>query len=446
MPRGWGVRSVDNTPEIAPMARQGDVANMNVHDTLPAADGDRTRSALIGAAAAALAGRNRDIPPDFVAQLFGHAVPEDFARYRPEELAGVAEQSWALLQERKPGAPKIRFEPAAAKPGAAVLEIINDDMPFLVDSIVGEISERGLDIRLLVHPVFTVERSETGKLNAFHGAHKGNGRRESFIHIHVDDDGNATARADLVRTLADILAEVRVCVQDWRPMLARLSEVTAELRAAPPPLPADEIAEAIEFLQWIAADNFTLLGARDYAYTDSEQALEPRFDTGLGLLRSPEMRLLLRGDQLVTATPEIREFPNEPKLIIMTKAAQRSRVQETREETDAGAAKEDIAITPLAVPMLAGPGAIDQAAESSEKSTEGELVNKNEASSERFEVHLTASDHFSWLRTRLSILSTGRCVKPIAAPSSSNLRLMITPSSSRFGRFPDPSFSAGSKT
>ena len=317
---------MDNTPEIASMARQGGVANMNVHDTLPAADGDRTWSALIGAAAAVLAERHRDVPLDFVAVLFGHAVPEDFARYRPEELAGIAEQSWALLQERKSGAPKIRFEPTAAKPGVAVLEIINDDMPFLLDSIVGEISEHGLDIRLLVHPVITVERSETGKLDAFHGAHKGNGRRESFIHIHIDDDGNAAARADLVRTLADILAEVRVCVQDWRPMLARLSEVTAELGAAPPPLPADEIAEAIEFLQWIAADNFTLLGARDYAYTDSEQALEPRFDTGLGLLRSPQMRLLLRGDQLVTATPEIREFLNEPKLIIMTKAAQRSRV------------------------------------------------------------------------------------------------------------------------
>jgi multiple antibiotic resistance protein len=38
--------------------------------------------------------------------------------------------------------------------------------------------------------------------------------------------------------------------------------------------------------------------------------------------------------------------------------AQRSRVQETSEETDAGAAKEDVAITPLAIPMLAGPGAI----------------------------------------------------------------------------------------
>ncbi len=102
--------------------------------------------------------------------------------------------------------------------------------------------------------------------------------------------------------------------------------MAAELKANPPPLPADEIAEAIQFLQWIAADNFTLLGARDYAFTDSDDALKPKFETGLGLLRSPETRLLRRGNQLVTITPEIREFLKEPKLLIMTKAAVRSRV------------------------------------------------------------------------------------------------------------------------
>src|SRR5689334_19684421 len=319
-------RSMDDRTEIAIVGRPEDGANANGPDIAAAPGADRARSAVIEAAAAVLAQRNPDIPQHFIADLFGRAAPEDFVRYRPDELAGIAEQSWALLQEHKPGAPKIGFEPAAAKPGIGVLEIINDDMPFLVDSVVGEILERGLDIRLLVHPVFTVERTETGKLTTFHGARRGNGRRESFIHVHFEDNQDAAARADLVRTLTDILAEVRVCVEDWRPMLARLSEVTAELRATPPPLPADEIAEAIEFLQWIAADNFTLLGARDYAYTDSEQALEPQFDTGLGLLRSPDMRLLLRGDQVVTATPEIRDFINEPKLIIMTKAAQRSRV------------------------------------------------------------------------------------------------------------------------
>ena len=192
--------------------------------------------------------------------------------------------------------------------------------------MLGEISERALDIRLLVHPVFTVERDEAGRLTAFRGTNKGEGRRESFIHIHVaglDDDGQ---RAEIVAALEEVLADVRVAVADWRPMLARASDVAAELKANPPPLPAEEIAEAIQFLQWIAADNFTLLGVRDYGYTDSGHALEPKFETGLGLLRSHEMRLLRRGDQLVTITPEIHEFLKEPKLLIMTKAAARSRV------------------------------------------------------------------------------------------------------------------------
>ena len=98
-----------------------------------------------------------------------------------------------------------------------------------------------------------------------------------------------------MRALEEILAEVRVAVQDWRPMLDRLREIIADLRAKPPPLDAGEIAEAIQFLEWLAADNFTLLGARDYVFTDDAEVLEPMFETGLGLLRSPDVRLLRRG-------------------------------------------------------------------------------------------------------------------------------------------------------
>ncbi len=94
--------------------------------------------------------------------LFGLAVPDDLDRYSGAALAGFAEQSWAFLAERTAGAPKLRFEPAAAPPDIAVLEIVNDDMPFLVDSVVGELNQRGLDIRLFVHPVFVVERDPAG--------------------------------------------------------------------------------------------------------------------------------------------------------------------------------------------------------------------------------------------------------------------------------------------
>ncbi len=293
---------------------------------IPRPDTKGASQTLIGEAAALAAERRRDLPPDFFTALYGRAAPDDLDRYRPEELAAIGEQAWTFISERKPGTAKVACAPGRLTPDVTVLEILNDDMPFLVDSVLGELSERGLDIRLLVHPVFTVERDEAGRLTAFKGVRKGEGRRESFIHIHILGIEDAAQRADIVHALEDVLADVRVGVQDWRAMLARLQEVAAELKANPPPLPADEIAEAVQFLQWIAADNFTLLGARNYAYTDSEHALEPKFETGLGLLRSPEMRLLRRGNQLVTITPEIREFLQEPKLLIMTKAAVRSRV------------------------------------------------------------------------------------------------------------------------
>ena len=288
--------------------------------------GDRRLRALFDAANALIAGRWREFPPHFLTELYGRAEPDDLERYTPEELASIAEEAWSFLAERKPGASKIDFAPARLVPAIAVLNIVNDDMPFLVDSVLGELSERSLDLRLVVHPVFSIERDEAGRLTAFRGTRKGDGRRESFIHVHIAGMDDAAGRADVVHALEAVLADVRTCVQDWRPMLARASEVAAELKANPPPLPADEVAEAVQFLQWIAADNFTLLGARDYAYTDSDDALEPKFETGLGLLRSREMRLLRRGNQLVTITPEIREFLEEPKLLIMTKAAVRSRV------------------------------------------------------------------------------------------------------------------------
>ncbi len=298
---------------------------MAVQNIPRAAEGGAHKAAL-DAAAELIAGRWRDFPPTFLTNLYGNNISDDLEHYPAEELAAIGEQAWSFLMERKAGAAKIAFEPARLTPGVAVLDIVNDDMPFLVNSVLGELAERGLDIRVVAHPVFTVERDDAGRLVAFKGAHKGEGRRESFIHIHIAGLDDAAERAAIVSALEGVLADVRLGVQDWRAMLARVSEVAADLKANPPPLPADEIAEAVQFLQWIAADNFTLLGARDYAYTEAEHALEPKFETGLGLLRSREMRLLRRGNELVTITPEIREFLKEPKLLIMTKAAVRSRV------------------------------------------------------------------------------------------------------------------------
>ena len=298
---------------------------MNVQD-FPHPTDDSAGQALIAAAGTALAKRRSDIPGAFLAELLGSAVPDDLQRYGPDELAAIAERSWSLLSVRKAGAPKISFEPAPVTRTVAVLDIINDDMPFLLDSVVGELNQRGLDIRLLVHPVFAVERDAAGTLTAFKGVAKDGGRHESFIHIHIEGVADAARRAEIVRALEDILAEVRVAVQDWRPMLEWLRAIIAELRANPPPLDAGEIAEAVQFLEWLAADNFTLLGARDYAFTGDTAVLEPMFETGLGLLRSRDVRPLQRWNQPLVITPEIRALMEEPRLLVITKSTLRSPV------------------------------------------------------------------------------------------------------------------------
>jgi glutamate dehydrogenase len=193
-----------------------------------------------------------------------------------------------------------------------VLEIVNDDMPFLVDSVLGELTERGLEVRLVVHPVFSVGRDAAGRLTAFNGTRQVEGAlRESFIHIHFESLEEPARRDDLVTALERVLADVRACVTDWRAMTARVDSLVAELKSNAPPLPAAEIAEAVEFLEWLVANNFSFLGVRDYQLSAGREALEPLLDTGLGILRAPEVSVVRRWNQPLAITPEIRALIEE---------------------------------------------------------------------------------------------------------------------------------------
>jgi glutamate dehydrogenase len=296
-------------------------------------DEGRAAGRLIDQMSTVLKGLRDDMPDNFAAALFARAAPEDLLAYEPRELAALAEEAWAFLMVRTPGSPKIRVESRAGPIGAerikavTVIEAVNDDMPFLLDSVLGELTERGLNVRLVVHPILAVDREADGTLFAFRGGALGDGKtsRESFIHIHVDRIEDTEREAEIVAALAQVLADVRVCVADWQAILAGVTETIADLRANPPPLPADEIAEAVQFLEWLIAENFTFLGFRSYGITGVGE-VHPKFDTGLGVLRDENVRVLRRGRELVSITPEVMEFLKEPKALIITKANVRSRV------------------------------------------------------------------------------------------------------------------------
>ena len=293
-------------------------------------DGERAASARIAAAGKLLRGDKSEAPDDFAKLLFGRGDPEDLIGYEAKELAALASAAWSFLAVRKPGAPKIRFQPAPDGEhlkSISVLEIVNDDMPFLVDSVMGELTEHGLAARMIVHPILEIERDKAGKLKAAPKAEASSGKdavRESFIHIHVSRVDDLDRCAEIVEALELVLEQVRRAVADWRQMLGRMGGVVKELQANPPPLPVDDIAEAIQFLEWLAADNFTLFGVGDYAFKGQE--LCPVKKTGLGILRDNEIAVFTRDGQAVTITPEIRSFFDEPKTLIVTKANVRSRV------------------------------------------------------------------------------------------------------------------------
>src|SRR5262245_10400656 len=133
---------------------------------------------------------NRAGQEAFAAVLFSGAAPEDVARYEPSQLAAFAADAWAFLAVRTPGEPKIRIANPASLEGdrrntISIIEIVNDDMPFLVDSVLAELAERHIGMHLVAHPVINATRDAGGRLIAFDvGAPLQ--ARESFIHLHVD--------------------------------------------------------------------------------------------------------------------------------------------------------------------------------------------------------------------------------------------------------------------
>src|SRR5712692_7467168 len=234
---------------------------------------ERAARRLIEQAGTILTGLHGDMPEGFAAQIFARAAPEDLARYEPREIAALAGEAWLFLKERPPGTAKVRMQSRSGPIGSeriravSILEIVNDNMPFLLDSITGELTEQGLDVRLVVHPVFAIERDTTGSLIGFsgEGAPTGAARRESFIHIHTERVEDEARRAALVQSIEQALADVRVSVEDWRPMRARVGEVIADMRGNPPQLPVDEVAEAVQFLEWLRTPRKVKLSASSHS-------------------------------------------------------------------------------------------------------------------------------------------------------------------------------------
>ncbi len=206
-----------------------------------------------------------------------------------------------------------------------VVEIVNDDMPFLVDSVTTEVNRSGLALHLLLHPVLLNRRDAAGQLlePAVSGAE---GVRESFMHVEVDRLADATSIEALAADLTRVLNDVRLAVADWRTMLGRLEEILADLGRQPPPLSAEVLDECTAFLRWLIRGHFTFLGYRssDLTRVDGADALCTTPGSGLGILRGQEEAG--PSASFAALPPEAQAYARVKDLLLLTKSNSRSTV------------------------------------------------------------------------------------------------------------------------
>jgi glutamate dehydrogenase len=294
---------------------------------------DADRNARIAAMAELLSAEpDGRLAATFSEMLFGRAAAEDLIEYEPRLLAEIAREAFEFFRRR---GERIQVR-IADLPGPDVkgrfhssVELMTGDRPFIFDSVLGELQASGHSVRLVVHPIVEVQRDASGTATAFGPAQFGGseGKRESFVHIHVPLIREAREKEALAERLKALLEEVRRVTDDWRPMRARLRAAIDAFRNDHPALPADEVEETIAFLKWLGDGNFVFLGLREFSYAGLDDAsLDAAQGDGLGLLCDPEFKVLRRGPELVSLTPEIRAFLLSPEPLIVTKANVKTRV------------------------------------------------------------------------------------------------------------------------
>ncbi|MET9299843.1 NAD-glutamate dehydrogenase [Micromonospora aurantiaca] len=288
------------------------------------------------AQAVALAGDDHDAAT-LVDRFWRFAPDEELIGFTAEEMLEAARAHRDLAQQRVPGELKLRIHEPDAEQHHTVVEIVTDDMPFLVDSVTALLNSRHLDVHLLVHPLVVVRREPLGRLTEVSADVEPDDAIagdlvESWMRIEIDPVRDPAERETLRRELQRVLTDVREAVEDWPKMRQRALALADELAAARtsdnrPPVPEKDITDSVELLRWLAHDHFTFLGYREYRLVNTDgarggQALEAVLGTGLGILRSdsPEAR------SLNSMTPEAHEKVLEKRLLIITKANSRATV------------------------------------------------------------------------------------------------------------------------
>ncbi len=308
---------------------------------------DLDKSELISRAAElARAGRGSGGPPhdevgDLLSAYYRHVAPEDLAERSDSDVWGALASHYRLAEQRPQGRASVRvFTPTLAEHGwtaggHSVVEVVTDDMPFLVDSLTMELSRQLRAVHLVVHPHFDVERDITGELQRVRVVDDGAVEpqdasvRESWMHVEIDRLADDDDPDQVVDDVQRVLRDVREAVEDWPRNRQRMLDIVDGLRSDPPVgLDGEEVRQGAELLEWLVDDHFTFLGYREYRLATAvidgveEDVLQAVPGTGLGILRADQAH-----STAFARLPEpVKAKAREKTLLVLAKANSRATV------------------------------------------------------------------------------------------------------------------------
>lgn len=229
----------------------------------------------------------------FLKTFYTNVPQEDYAMMAPENLAHTAHNHLKLSQSRKfNGKPAISiYTPTRQKEGwdggRTIIDIVNDDMAFLVDSVVAEIISHNYQIAVFIHPILQVNRDKKGTIEDITAqSNKNTSNGQSHIHAELTRAISDEEIKQLEKNLYQVLKDTKAANKDWRDIKRKISAAKEALDTAPKKYSKANIDEYKAFLDFVQNDNFTLLGYREYTITKSNKDYKSSIVKGssLGLL------------------------------------------------------------------------------------------------------------------------------------------------------------------
>ena len=230
--------------------------------------------------------------PDTLIDRFFHHATDEATRRPPAQLEAIATSMAELAADRVPGHAAVRvINPSTEEQGWSsrhtAVQVVTDDMPFLVDSVLGEVARHGLQVHQLLHPQLVVD--EDGAVLPVEPRDAGPGQRtESWILVETERVRRPEDLEALARGVEGVLVDVRRAIEDWPSMRQQARGIIAELELAPPStVDPTTVQPVVDFIRWLDDHHFTYLGYRSYDLVEEEDAAYLRSvpGSGLGILR-----------------------------------------------------------------------------------------------------------------------------------------------------------------